>query len=83
MVRPNSVANIDLDRNEIQFTIPAQTEEQAARRAVILNFPERFLSIPDSPLANVKSITEPVSEVEVISEGLIDRHLVTVDLTKI
>lgn len=73
MVRPNQI--LSRSGKELTFIMFARSESQVKRRVVALNFPGKYLM---SGLS-----TDAVTNVEVISEGGVNRYAVTVDIERL
>ena len=72
MVRPNQIIDSDVENKQLTFIMFARSEEAVKRRVLFLNFPGKALMSGFD--------TSAISEVEVVSEGLVTRYAVTVDL---
>lgn len=79
MVRPNQIIASDIDDNSLTFIIFAQSQKQAARRVMMVNFP--VASIP--LIVSGTGLTDPVTETRVVSEGTVNRYAVTVDTSRL
>ena len=77
MVRPNQI--IERNGKELTFLMFARSEEQVKRRVVALNFPTHYLSTFFSDA----SATEIVNNVELMTEGSVNRYAVTIDTADI
>jgi len=78
MVRPNQIISSDVEKGTLTFIMFAMTEEQVARRVLLMNF----------PVKGVKALLEGrkdeiVENVEVFKEGMINRYAVTLNTGKI
>ena len=77
MVRPNQI--VERDGKELTFILFAQSKEQAARRAVAVNFPMAALS----SLLGGRKIANAVTNTELLTEGMVNRYLIAVDTSQL
>lgn len=75
MVRPNQIIESDVEKKQLTFIMFARSEEQVKRRVLFLNFPGKAIR---SGLD-----TSPITNVEVVSEGMVKRYAVTVNLAEL
>lgn len=73
MVRPNQI--IQRSGTELTFIMFARSEKAVARRVLLLNFPGKAIKSGLDDRA--------VEEVEVLSEGMVSRYAVTIDIERL
>ena len=77
MVRPNQI--VDRDGSKLSFMLFAQSEDQAARRALVVNFPRTLFSLVFGDL----EVDNVVSNTELLTEGMVNRYIITVDTSQL
>lgn len=76
MVRPNQIIASNIQNGELTFIMFARTEEQVKRRVLLLNFPSLGLQALTNP-------DDFVTNVQLVTEGMVNRYAVTVNTNAI
>lgn len=77
MVRPNQI--IKSEGSNLTFLMFAQSENQVKRRVVALNFPGQFIM----NLGDEDYVDEVVTNVELATQGMVNRYKVTLDTSRL
>jgi len=73
MVRPNQI--IKSEGDELTFLMFAQSENAVKRRVLFINFPSKAVDV----LLRDETVDQHISNVELATEGRVNRYKVTVD----
>lgn len=78
MVRPNQIIQSDIENGTLTFIMFARSEEQVARRVLLLNFPGKGLK---ALIEGRKD--EIVKDVQLLTEAMVNRYAVTLNTGEI
>lgn len=78
MVRPNQIIDSNIETGELTFIMFAMTEEQVARRVLLMNFPFKGMRVLMQGRKD-----EVVEDVEIFKEGIVNRYAVTLNTREI
>lgn len=73
MVRPNQI--IKSGDNELTFLMFARSENAVKRRVLFINFPPKVVDV----VLGDETVDQHISNVELATEGRVNRYKVTVD----
>lgn len=79
MVRPNQIVDFSIEDKTATFLMFAMSENVVKRRVILLNFPSKIRDIVLGEMAPDDFITD----VELVTSGVVNRYAVTVDLGEI
>lgn len=79
MVRPNQIISSDIKNGKLTFIMFARDESTVKRRVALLNFPGKFIM----NLGNSSYVDQVVDNVELVSEGMVNRYAVTLNLNRL
>lgn len=79
MVRPNQIVRFEPDKGEVTFLMFAMSEKTVKRRVLFLNFPSTISDV----LFGDMSVDDFIKEVELVTEGMVNRYAVTVDTSAV
>lgn len=76
MVRPNQIISSDSEEGTLTFIMFARSEDMVKRRVLFLNFPRSAPRV----LLGSKEVDDFVEEVQPVTEGMVNRYAVTLNV---